>query len=785
MLESTTQNGVQVAQADHGERTFSTEIQGKTISISTGKLAGQAGGAVTVRIGDTVMLVTATASKEPREGIDFFPLTVDYEERLYAAGKIPGNWFRREGRPGEAAILLSRLVDRPLRPLFPKGYRNDVQIIITSLSADRENPLDIPSIIGASTALTISDIPFQGPIAGVRVGLIDGEFIFNPTASEQAQSTLDLRLAGTEDAIIMIEAGAQEVDEATMLRAIEAGHQAMRPLIELQKQMQAELGKPKREYKVFDISDATRQRVQNQLSGRLEQVFTTSESKEERNEAIDLIRDELVVDMEDQGERKETLAVFDEQLKRQVRERILQGVRPDGRGPKDIRPIWCEVGLSPRAHGSGLFTRGETQVLSLVTLGTPRDEQMLDSLGADETKRYLHHYNFPPFSTGEAYPMRGPKRREIGHGALAEGALRPVIPPENEFPYTIRVVSEVLSSNGSTSMASVCGSTLSLLDAGVPIKAMVAGVAMGLVLDPASGRYQVLTDIMGMEDHLGDMDFKVAGTEKGITALQLDIKIKGLTMEILRNGLTQAHEGRLFILGKMREVISQPAENLSPFAPRITTIQIDPEKIGTLIGPGGKMIRSIIEETGAQIDVEDDGTVFVASADGPSADKAIARIRGLVEDPEIGKIYTGKVVRIEDFGAFVEILPKKDGLVHISQLAPTRVNKVEDVVKLGDEIMVMVIDVDPQGKVRLSRTAVLEGLTTEEARERDQRNRRPSGGGDRGPRGDRGGGDRGGERRGFGGGERGGGGGERRGFGGERSGGGDRGGERRGGGFRE
>ncbi len=753
MTETTQLYDISVTEGEHGQWTYSTDVGDKTIHISSGKLAGQAGGAVTVRIGDTLILVTATGSREPREGIDFFPLTVDYEERLYAAGKIPGSFFRREGRPTEGAILTSRLVDRPLRPLFPKGYRNDVQVIITSLSADRENPLDIPAIIGASTALMLSDIPFLGPVAGVRVGRIDDEWVFNPTTAQQEQSSLDLRLAGTEDAILMIEANAGEMDEAMMLAAIKAGHQAMQPVIQIQKRMAADLGKPKREYKVFEVSAATRQRVAERLDNRLEQVFTGAETKEERNEAIDLIRDELVVDLDDSGERKETLAVFDEALKRQIRERILAGVRPDGRGPKDVRPIWSEVGLSPRAHGSGLFTRGETQVLSLVTLGTPREEQTLDGLGADETKRYMHHYNFPPFSTGETWPMRGPKRREIGHGALAEGALRAVIPPEADFPYTIRVVSEVLSSNGSTSMASVCGSTLGLLDAGVPIKAMVAGVAMGLVMDPETGRYQILTDIMGMEDHLGDMDFKVAGSDKGITALQLDIKIKGLTYEILEQGLAQALQGRLHILGKMRETISEPREDLSPFAPRITTLHINPEKIGMLIGPSGKNIRSIIEDTGAQIDVEDDGTVFVASADGESARKAIERIRAQVEDPEVGKIYTGKVVRITDFGAFVEILPKKDGMVHISQLAPTRVNKVEDVVKLGDEIMVMVIDVDPEGKVRLSRTAVLEGLTAEEARERDQRNRQQRSG----PRpGGEGGGRSGGGRPGGGGGYRGG-----------------------------
>ncbi|MFQ6057572.1 MAG: polyribonucleotide nucleotidyltransferase [Anaerolineae bacterium] len=702
--------------------TFTAMVGDKAIHIETGKLAGQAGGAVTVRCGDTMILATATASKEPREGIDFFPLTIDYEERLYAAGKIPGGFFRREGRPTEAAILLCRLTDRPLRPLFPKGFRNDVQVVITSLSADRENYLDILSIIGASAALTISDIPFGGPVGAVRVGYIDGQFVFNPTVSQMENSLLDLRLAGTAEAVMMVEASAKEVPESLLLEAVKRGHEAMQDTIRVQHDMREQVGKPKQEFPVFEVPEAARQAVRARLDGRLPRILEDAESKEVRNEALESLREELIEALRETVEARDVAVVFDEALKEEVRRRILEeGVRPDGRGPRDIRPISIEVGLSPRAHGSGLFTRGETQVLSIATLGTPREEQMIDDLSPLEAKRFMHHYNFPPFSTGETWPIRGPRRREIGHGALAEAAVVNMLPPEDDFPYTIRVVSEVLSSNGSTSMASVCGTSLALMDAGVPIKAPVAGIAMGLVKE--DDRYVTLTDIIGMEDALGDMDFKVAGTREGVTALQMDIKIKDLSYDIMAQALEQAREARLFILDKMAEVIAEPRPDLSPYAPRITTIHIDPEKIGFVIGPSGKTIRKITEETGTDIDIEDDGTVYIASTDSKGAERAIEWIKSLTEDPQIGKIYTGKVVRITDFGAFVEILPKTDGLVHISQLADYRVNRVEDVVHVGDEIMVMVTDIDPEGKIRLSRQAVLRGWTPEEARAADLRSR--------------------------------------------------------------
>ena len=702
--------------------TFTAVVGDKAIYIETGKLAVQAGGAVTVRCGDTVVLATATASKEPREGIDFFPLTVDYEERLYAAGKIPGGFFRREGRPTEAAILLSRLTDRPLRPLFPKGFRNDVQVVITSLSADQENYLDILSVIGASAALTISDIPFGGPVGAVRVGYIDGEFVFNPTISQMENSLLDLRLAGTTEAVTMIEASAKEVPEALLVEAIQRGHEALQDTIRVQLEMREKVGKPKREFTLYQVSEEARAAVRARLDGRIPRILEEAETKEARNEALDELRDGVIAALEERVDPEDVAAIFDEALKEEVRRRILEErVRPDGRGLRDIRPISIEVGISPRAHGSGLFTRGETQVLSIATLGTPRDEQTIDDLSPLESKRYIHHYNFPPFSTGETWPIRGPRRREIGHGALAEAALVNMLPPEEEFPYTIRVVSEVLSSNGSTSMASVCGSTLALMDAGVPIKAPVAGIAMGLVKE--GDRYAILTDIIGMEDALGDMDFKVAGTREGITALQMDIKIKGLSYEIMAEALEQAREARLFILDRMAEVIAEPRPELSPYAPRITTIHIDPEKIGFIIGPRGKTIRSITEETNTEIDIEDDGTVYIASTNGKGAERAIEWIRKLTEDPEIGRIYTGKVVRITDFGAFVEILPHTDGLVHISQLADHPVRRVEDVVRVGDEIMVMVTNIDPEGKIRLSREAVLRGWTPEEARAADLQSR--------------------------------------------------------------
>ncbi len=709
---------------------YTVNIEGKEFILETGHLAMQAGGAVTVRVGDSVVLATATASKEPREDIDFFPLSVEYEERLYAAGRIPGSWFRREGRPGEGAILLARLVDRPLRPLFPKGYRNDVQVIVTSLSSDEENLLDIPAIVGASAALTISDIPWDGPIGAVRVGYIDGEFVFNPTASELEKSALDLRVAGTEDAIIMVECGANEVPEDVMLEALRRAHEVMQPLILLQKQMREEVGKPKQEVPLFRVPDSIAQAVEELAAERINEVLHRFLPKKERGDALDAIRKEVKETLETRAEEfgdeyspLYVKAAFEDLLKRLTRKMILEeGVRPDGRDYRTVRPLHIEVGLLPRTHGSGLFQRGETQVLTIATLGTPREAQELDTLFPEETKRYIHHYNFPPFSTGEVWPMRGPRRREIGHGALAERALEPMIPPQEDFPYTIRLVSEVLSSNGSTSMASVCGSTLALMDAGVPIKAPVAGIAMGLVIDAEGGRYAILTDIQGMEDALGDMDFKVAGTREGITALQMDIKVSGLSYEILGEALAQAREARLYILEKMLEVIPEPRPELSPYAPRITTIHIDPLKIGRIIGPGGKVIRKMQEEYNVKIDISEDGTVYIAAHDQQSAEQAIREIELLTKEAKVGEIFTGRVVRVEPYGAFVEILPGIEGLVHVSQLADYRVPSVEDVVKVGDELMVMVIDVDKEtGKIRLSRQAVLEGWTAEEARSRDRK----------------------------------------------------------------
>ncbi len=702
---------------------FTSAIGDHPINIETGKLAGQAGGAVTLRCGDTLLLATATMSEEPRQGIDFFPLTVDYEERLYAAGRIPGSFFRREGRPHEAAILICRLTDRPIRPLFPKDMRNDVQVIITALSHDQEHQIDVLAIIGASAALTISNIPFMGPLGAVRVGYVDGQLVFNPTISQMEGSSLDLRLAGTSDAVMMVEAGADEVSEELIVEAVKAGHEVMQPIIALQEEMRRQVGKPKAEYPSFTASEGLRHVVAERLDGRINKLLSETGEKEQRNKALSALEEELLAELGGEYQERDVKEVFHALMRTEVRKQILrQGVRPDGRGPEDIRPISCEVGISPRAHGTGLFNRGETQVLTISTLGTPREEQPLDGLYPEESKRFMHHYNFPPYSTGETRFLRGPGRREIGHGALAERALLPVVPPEAEFPYTIRLVSEVLSSNGSTSMASVCGSTLALMDTGVPIKAPVSGIAMGLVKD--GDEYRVLTDIQGLEDHLGDMDFKVAGTRKGITALQMDIKVKGISYEIMAKALAQAKEARFFILDKMLEVLPEARPDLSPYAPRITIVNIDPEMIGAIIGPGGKTIRRIQEETGVKIDVEEDGSVFIASTDGPSAQRAKEMVETLVERPEIGTIYTGEVVRIEDYGAFVEILPGKDGMVHISQLADYRVPSVQDVVRLGDEIMVMVIDIDPAGKIKLSRQAVLEGWTAEEARERD---RKPSG----------------------------------------------------------
>jgi polyribonucleotide nucleotidyltransferase len=709
---------------------FRTTIGEHEIVIESGKLAGLAGGAVTVRCGDTLLLATATMSQSPREGIDFFPLTVDFEERLYAAGRIPGSWFRREGRPHEKAILTARLTDRPLRPLFPKDMRNDVQIIVTALSVDQIHDPDMLSILGASVALTISDVPFPGPVGAVRVGYIDDEFVFNPTIPQMEQSALDLRLAGTADALLMVEADATEVSEELMVEAIRRGHEALQPTIALQEEMQAAIGKPKRDYPAFTVPKELKEIVARRVSDKLRQVLATNVIKEERAAAVDEIREALLNELEEEYKANDIRKVFYDLMRDMVRAAILdEGRRPDGRDMTTIRPLSSEVGLSPRAHGSGLFTRGETQVLTIATLGTPRDAQSLDDLYPDEIKRYMHHYNFPPYSTGETRFLRGASRREIGHGALAERALVPVLPSEEEFPYTIRLVSEVLSSNGSTSMASVCGSTLALMDAGVPITYPVAGIAMGLVME--DGRYKILSDIQGLEDFLGDMDFKVAGTRKGITALQMDIKVKGIGFEIMVQALAQAKEGRHYILDAMAQTIAEPHLDLSPYAPRLTIIKIDPEKIGAIIGPGGKVIRGIQEDTGVKVDIEDDGSVYIASTDGPSAERARQMIEALVEEPEIGHIYTGKVVRTTDFGAFVEFLPSQDGLVHISQLADYRVPSVEDVVQVGDEIMVMVIDIDREGKVRLSRQAVLEGWTAEEARSRDRAGRSSRRGGGR------------------------------------------------------
>lgn len=692
---------------------FEMELGGRPLVLETGKLAKQANAAVFVRYGETCVLVTATMS-DPREGIDFFPLLVDYEERRYAVGKIPGGWGRREGRPTEAAILAARLIDRPIRPLFPDGFRNDVQVVATVMSVDKNNPPDIAAMIGASAALTISEIPFQGPIGGVRVGLVDGQFVINPTLDQAAQSLLDLTVAGTRDAVMMVEAGAKEVPEETMLDAIMFGHAEIQRVIDLIERMQAAVGKPKVAVPLYAPAPDVEAWVKERATGELVAAIR-SDDKQAREQQIEALKERIMSDFAARfGEERAVLAakdvagVFDALLKEQVRKMItVDRRRPDGRTLTEIRPIACEVGLLPRAHGSGLFTRGQTQVCTVCTLGLKSDEQILDDLQEADRKRYIHHYNFPAFSVGEVRPMRSPGRREIGHGALAERALLPVIPSEQEFPYTIRLVSEVLESNGSTSQASVCGSTLALMDAGVPIKKPVAGVAMGLVKH--GEHFAVLTDIQGIEDALGDMDFKVAGTRDGVTALQMDIKIQGVSREILATALAQARDGRLFILEKMLAVLPEPKKELSEHAPRILTMHIPVEKIRDVIGPGGKMIRKIIEETGVEIDVEDDGSVFIASTDLDAGRRAMEIIDDLTREVQVGAVYTGKVKRITNFGAFVEILPGKEGLVHISKLAPERVGKVEDVVGIGDEVTVRVTEIDRLGRINLSRKDALPG----------------------------------------------------------------------------
>ncbi len=712
-------------------KSYEMEIGGKKLIFETGKLAGQAGGAVTVRLDDALMFGVVTMSKNPREGIDFLPLSVDYEERMYAGGRIPGSFFRREGRPTEEAILTNRLTDRPLRPLFPKDLRNDVQVILYSFSSDGINPLDILAINAASAAVMISDIPWGGPVGAVRIGRIDSEFIVNPTFLEIKESELDLRVAATRDAILMVEAGADEISEEVMVQALAFAHEQILPIVELQERMAGEVGKPKRDYQSFAADKGLEEKVYERVVEQMNQLLDQPFIKSEYYGAIDALKDELVEEFSpnDEDLTKEVKSAFDSAYKSVIRTRILsKSVRPDGRGLEEVRDIWCEVEVSPQAHGSGLFTRGETQVLTMATLGTPRDAQSLDNLTPIDEKRYIHHYNFPPFSVGETRFLRGSSRREIGHGALAERALRPMIPEASEFPYTLRLVSEVLSSNGSSSMASVCGSTLALMDTGVPIHAPVAGIAMGLVKE--GEQYAILTDILGLEDHIGDMDFKVAGTDKGITALQMDIKIKGVSPEIMSEALKQAKVGRDHIMSKMLETISESRNELKPHVPRITTVKIPVDKIGAVIGPGGKTIRSIQEETGATIDIGEDGTVFIATADGESARLTKMKIEMLTESPEVGRIYTGKVVGMKNFGVFVEISPGMDGMVHISQLDTQRVNQVEDVVNMGDEITVMVTEIDKNGKIRLSRRAVLEGWSAEEAVQQDRagqkKGRRPS-----------------------------------------------------------
>lgn len=685
-------------------------IAGRPFTIETGKLAQQAGGAVMVCYGDTVVLVTACASEKAREGINFVPLTVDYEERLYAAGKIPGSFIRRESRPSEEATLASRLTDRPLRPLLPKSWRNDIQIIVTVLSADQENDPDILAVTGASAALTLSDIPFNGPVSAVRVGYLNGNLILNPTLPQLTLSLLDLVVASTKEAVVMVEAGAKEVSEGLVLEAIELGHKANQEIISLQEELGQAWGKPKREIKATEISPELVTAVSSLLENRLILALDQPE-RWKREEAIASLRKEALEKLVDAFSEAEIDATLEAQIKASVRRVILEKRQHlDGRLPDELRPMSGEVRLLPRTHGSGLFTRGQTQVLTITTLGSPGEEQLLDGLGLEESKRFMHHYNFPPFSTGEVKRLSGPGRREIGHGALVERAVAPILPKEEDFPYTIRLVSEVLSSSGSTSMASVCSSSLSLMDAGVPIKTAVAGVAMGLITGE-DNNFVILTDIEGMEDSYGDMDFKVAGTTTGITALQLDIKIPGISFEILSKALNQARDARLKILEKMRQIISSSRLELSRYAPRIYKITIDPSKIGTVIGPGGRTIRSIIGETKVTIDVENDGTILIGSTNEEAAQKAIKIIEGLTQEIEVGDIYTGKVTRLLNFGAMVEILPGKEGLVHISELADHHVPKVQDVVKVGDEIMVKVIEIDRLGRINLSRRAVFEDLS--------------------------------------------------------------------------
>ncbi len=683
--------------------TVETEIGGRRLVLETGLMAKQASGAVVARYGDTVVLSTAVASKVERENVDFLPLTVDYQEKAYAAGRIPGGFFKREGRQSEKEILTSRLIDRPIRPLFPDGYYFDTQIIANVLSIGDESSMDLMGMISSSAAVSISDIPFNGPIGAVRVGMLDGNYVINPGHKDLEASRLNLVVAGTADAIMMVEGGANELNEDQMLEALETAHREIKKIVALQQELVKKVGKPKRSVKVVEIDQDLAKQVAGLAMERLRDAIVIP-NKMERQKTLDALLAEIKEKLksDDPTRNVQISTVFLNLEKDEVRRIILEkNIRADGRKPDQIRPITSAVALLPRTHGSALFTRGETQALVVATLGTSEDEQRIDSLEGEYFKTFMLHYNFPPFSVGETKPLRGPGRREVGHGALAERALKAMVPTKQEFPYTIRIVSDILESNGSSSMATVCGGTLALMDAGVPIKAPVAGIAMGLIKE--GDRVIVLSDILGLEDHLGDMDFKVTGTSQGITALQMDMKIEGITIDVMRSALQQAKEGRLHILGKMLEALPAPRKNLNPFAPRIITMQINPDKIKDVIGSGGKVIRSIVEQTGAKIDIEDSGIINIASADEAAANKAKEIIRGIVQEAEVGKLYMGKVRKIMDFGAFVEIFPGTDGLLHISQISEKRLEKVTDELKEGDEVLVKVLEIDRQGKIRLSR----------------------------------------------------------------------------------
>ena len=690
-------------------KAYSMELGGRTLTLEFGKYAEQASGAAFVRYGETCVLVTATVAETPRPGIDFFPLSVDFEEKLYSVGHIPGSWNRREGRPAEKAILTSRLIDRPLRPLFPKGMRHDVSVVATVMSVEQDNIPDIPAMIGASAALSISEIPWAGPIGAVNIGYVDGEYVVNPTVEQREVSLMNLTVAGTSEAVLMVEAGAKEVSEEVMLGAILFAHEEIKKIVAFIEGIKAEIGKEKKEFPLQLPGEDVKAAVREYAYEKVQWMFETFD-RSERNAREAQVKAEVAEHFAEQFEGREVevgdalYAIQKEVMRRHI---IDEGVRPDGRKLTEIRPIWCEVGVLPRPHGSGVFTRGQTQVMTVATLAPMSEQQIIDGIGTQDRKRYMHHYNFPGYSTGEAKPARSPGRREIGHGALAERALEPMIPSVEEFPYCLRLVSEVMSSNGSTSQASVCGSTLALMDAGVPIKRPVAGVAMGLIKDVENtGKVAVLTDIQGLEDFLGDMDFKVAGTTKGITAIQMDIKIKGIDETILRQALAQAYDGRLFILDKMLETIPAPRAELSKHAPKIVSFMINPEKIGEVVGPRGKTINKIIEETGVKIDIEDDGSVFIATEDAEAAKRARQIIEGIAKDPQVGDTFLGKVVRIMTFGAFIEYAPGKDGMLHISKMANERVEKVEDVMNIGDMVPCKIAEIDSQGRINLLRTDI-------------------------------------------------------------------------------